>query len=265
MGNAYKSAKRIISNKIDEGSTKPTKQRMDDSYRRKKLYIICQHWRQSMKLNGLISSLIDIIVEYAYTKYDPKYHPNNDNDHLYKLLLVGPESSGKSCILLKYADDTYSDTYIATIGVDFKIRTIDYENKTFMIQLWDTAGQKRFREIVQNYYRGVAGILIVFDITNRESFDSLSARFILDVSNHANFNSVLILIGTKCDLEKDRKVSVEEAKQFAKSSGYVEYIEVSAKNGTNIQYCVKQMVKYIREKGRCKFDENRPFLYPCTD
>ena len=92
---------------------------------------------------------------------------------MFKLLLIGDSGVGKSCLLLRFADDTYTESYISTIGVDFKIRTIELDGKTIKLQIWDTAGQERFRTITSSYYRGAHGIIIVYDVTDRDSFDSV--------------------------------------------------------------------------------------------
>ncbi|KAK1071653.1 ras GTPase, partial [Friedmanniomyces endolithicus] len=93
-------------------------------------------------------------------------------DYLFKLLLIGDSGVGKSCLLLRFADDTYTESYISTIGVDFKIRTIELDGKTVKLQIWDTAGQERFRTITSSYYRGAHCICVVYDVTDMDSFNN---------------------------------------------------------------------------------------------
>lgn len=95
-------------------------------------------------------------------------------DYLFKLLLIGDSGVGKTCILCRFSDDSFSSSFISTIGIDFKIKTIDVDGKKIKLQIWDTAGQERFHTITTTYYRGAMGIMLVYDITNGKSFDSIS-------------------------------------------------------------------------------------------
>merc|ERR1712099_175272 len=120
-------------------------------------------------------------------------------DYLFKLLLIGDSGVGKSCLLLRFADDKWTDSYISTIGVDFKIRTIELDGKTIKLQIWDTAGQERFRTISSTYYRGAHGIIVVYDITNLDSFNNVR-RWLTEIDKYARENVNKLLVGNKADL-----------------------------------------------------------------
>ena len=98
---------------------------------------------------------------------------NAEYDYLFKLLIIGDSGVGKSCLLLRFADGTYTDSYISTIGVDFKIHTVNLDGKIIKLQIWDTAGQERFRTITSSYYRGAHGIIVVYDVTDQDTFSKL--------------------------------------------------------------------------------------------
>ncbi|CAN6580549.1 unnamed protein product [Malus baccata var. baccata] len=132
-------------------------------------------------------------------------------DYLFKLLLIGDSGVGKSCLLLRFADDSYLDSYISTIGVDFKIRTVEQDGKTIKLQIWDTAGQERFRTITSSYYRGAHGIIVVYDVTDQESFNNVK-QWLNEIDRYASENVNKLLVGNKCDLTANKVVSYETAK-----------------------------------------------------
>merc|ERR1712226_1673506 len=150
----------------------------------------------------------DFIDLHRNTAMNPEY------DYLFKLLLIGDSGVGKSCLLLRFADDSYLDSYISTIGVDFKIRTVEQDGKTIKLQIWDTAGQERFRTITSSYYRGAHGIIIVYDVTDQETFNNVRT-WITEIEKYSSAGVCKILVGNKCDKEPQRQVSKEEGQEFA--------------------------------------------------
>ena len=166
-------------------------------------------------------------------------------DYLFKVLLIGDSGVGKSSLLLKFTDRVFTDHYISTIGVDFKIQTLQLDDKIIKLQLWDTAGQERFRTITTSYYRGAHGIIIVFDITDKESFANIKT-WITEIDRFASDNVCKILIGNKSDLEKQREVSIEDAKELA-NKYKIDYIEASAKDSTNVQQLFVELTRQIKE------------------
>ena len=155
-----------------------------------------------------------------------------DYDYLFKVLLIGNSSVGKSSLLLRFVDNQWSDLFVPTIGVDFKIRTMEIDNKNVKLQIWDTAGQERFKNITASYYRGAHGIFVVYDISDTESFKNIN-NWLIEIEKNANKNVYKILVGNKCDLEDKRTVSYQEGKELAETYG-MQFIETSAKSNTNV-------------------------------
>lgn len=164
-------------------------------------------------------------------------------DYLYKILLLGSSAVGKSSLLLRFADDTFKENQISTIGVDWKIRTVQVEGKQIKLQLWDSAGQERFRTIASSYYRGAHGVAIVFDLTDKRSFEAVES-WLEEIGEHASENARKILIGNKSDLEEERTVEDKTARDFATSHG-MQYIETSAKNADNVTDAFMTMTREI--------------------
>lgn len=171
---------------------------------------------------------------------------NAEYDYLFKLLLIGDSGVGKSCLLLRFADDTYTESYISTIGVDFKIRTVELDGKTIKLQIWDTAGQERFRTITSSYYRGAHGIIVVYDVTDSESFNNVK-QWLHEIDRYASENVNKLLVGNKADLTSKRAVTFDQGKEFADSLG-IEFLETSAKNATNVEKAFMTMAAQIKSR-----------------
>ncbi|CAL4967955.1 unnamed protein product [Urochloa decumbens] len=173
---------------------------------------------------------------------------NPEYDYLFKLLLIGDSGVGKSCLLLRFADDSYLDSYISTIGVDFKIRTVEQDGKTIKLQIWDTAGQERFRTITSSYYRGAHGIIVVYDVTDQESFNNVK-QWLNEIDRYASDNVNKLLVGNKSDLTANKVVATETAKAFADEMG-IPFMETSAKNAINVEQAFMAMAASIKDRYR---------------
>ncbi|XP_058191439.1 ras-related protein RABD2a-like [Rhododendron vialii] len=171
---------------------------------------------------------------------------NSEYDYLFKLLLIGDSGVGKSCLLLRFSDDSYLESYISTIGVDFKIRTVEQDGKTIKLQIWDTAGQERFRTITSSYYRGAHGIIVVYDVTDQESFNNVK-QWLNEIDRYASDGVNKLLVGNKCDLTANKVVSYETAKAFADEIG-IPFMETSAKDSTNVEQAFMAMAAAIKER-----------------
>lgn len=163
----------------------------------------------------------------------PKRGGGNKFDHLLKLLLIGDSGVGKSCILLRYSDDSFTGSYITTIGIDFKIKQIKVNDSKVKLQIWDTAGQERFRTITTAYYRGAMGILLVYDVTDEASFGAVE-NWMRQIEANANKDVIRVLIGNKSDCDdRDRKVTTAEGEAMAAKYG-IKFFETSAKMNVNV-------------------------------
>ena len=181
-------------------------------------------------------------------------------DYIFKLILIGNSCVGKSSIIQRYIQKTFNDEYTCTIGVDFFMKTLDINDNLIKLQLWDTAGTEKFKSITTGYYRGANAAFVVFDLTSRISFDSVS-DWIQNYYNYSNPNSEknVVLIGNKSDLKENREISDEEINKFAINNN-IKYFETSAKNGNNIEECfyyiAEKLMKDMKEKGEDSNDNN---------
>nr|CAB3265351.1 ras-related protein Rab-10-like [Phallusia mammillata] len=171
-------------------------------------------------------------------------------DLLFKLLLIGDSGVGKTCVLFRFSDDAFNTTFISTIGIDFKIKTVELNGKKIKLQIWDTAGQERFHTITTSYYRGANGIMLVYDITNAKSFENIS-KWLRNIEEHASEDVEKMLLGNKCDMEDKRMISKERGEQIAKEHG-IKFYETSAKNNINIETAFFALATDILHKTPCK-------------
>eukprot|EP00294_Goniomonas_avonlea_P009502 CAMPEP_0114555756 /NCGR_PEP_ID=MMETSP0114-20121206/8923_1 /TAXON_ID=31324 /ORGANISM="Goniomonas sp, Strain m" /LENGTH=213 /DNA_ID=CAMNT_0001740911 /DNA_START=71 /DNA_END=712 /DNA_ORIENTATION=+ len=166
-------------------------------------------------------------------------------DYLIKLMLIGDSGVGKSSLLLRFSDDTFDTSGTPTIGIDFKLRTIELDNKRIKLQLLDTAGQERFRTITTAHYRNAMGILLVYDVTKEDSFNNIH-DWLKNIERHTTGPINKILIGNKCDLDK-REVSTEKGKALADELG-MGFFETSAKDKTNVENSFISLTRDIQKR-----------------
>ena len=170
---------------------------------------------------------------------------DEDYDFIFKVLLLGNSDVGKSSLLLRYVDSVWNDAFVPTIGVDFKVKTLNINNKNVKMQIWDTAGQERFRTVVSTYFKGAHGILLLYDLTNKDSFKNLES-WLIEIEKNSNQKVLKILIGNKCDLTEEREITAEEGKAFALRNG-MEFMETSAKMNTNVTEAFETLGKLMIE------------------
>ena len=170
---------------------------------------------------------------------------DDEYDFIFKVLLLGNSDVGKSSLLLRYVDSVWNDAFVPTIGVDFKVKTLTINEKKVKMQIWDTAGQERFRTVVSTYFRGAHGILLLYDVTNRDSFKNLES-WLIEIEKNAKEKVLKILIGNKCDLTDDREIQSDEGKAFALRNG-MEFMETSAKMNTNVSEAFETLGKLMIE------------------
>lgn len=152
--------------------------------------------------------------------------------YIFKYIIVGDMGVGKSCLMHQFTDKKFIAECPHTIGVEFAAKIIELDDRKIKLQIWDTAGQERFRAVTRSYYRGAAGVLLVYDITRKSTFNNIT-NWLTDARRLTNPNTVIFLIGNKADLEEHRDVSYEEGKQLADEHKLM-FVECSAKSGTNV-------------------------------
>jgi small GTP-binding protein len=166
------------------------------------------------------------------------------DDCVYKVLLLGDSTVGKTCFLKKYTDKTFQDVHMSTIGLDYRVKTMTLKSgKVVKLQIWDTAGQDRFRAITKNYYKGANGIILIYDVTSIQTYENVK-NWITQIREEASPNVIIYIAGNKIDLEEERKIKTEEGQKLAGELG-LPFFETSAKTGVNINESFEDLVEKI--------------------
>eukprot|EP01083_Nonionella_stella_P005084 14764_1 len=260
--------KQLLSNfdKVQLVHQKPTIELPTSVY---KMRVICQYWKRTMHLTSLITPLMNTIIEYARVPYlfdKTRAIKRAENNYVYKLALVGDQAIGKSSVFFRFIEFKYSDRYKPTVTVDQDVMMVNIKGDAVALWICDCSGDpaRHVKSYNRSLYKKARGILLVFDITNRESFEHVKEEYkLLSKQQKNKKRSVVMLVGTKCDLEKDRKVSIPQAQRLAKQLGCMDYMEVSAKENINIKLCFSKLVYAIYDIDQFQFDLNKPWMYPC--
>ena len=165
-------------------------------------------------------------------------------DCVYKVLLLGDSTVGKTCVLLKYTDKIFQETHMMTIGLDYRLKVMQLQSgKEIKLQIWDTAGQDRFRSITKNYYKGSHGIILIYDVTSLKTFENVKS-WVSQIHEEISDKVVIYLVANKIDMDDLRKVTKEEGKKLAEELD-VPFVETSAKTGENIDYIFSDISERI--------------------
>ena len=173
----------------------------------------------------------------------------------YKIVIIGDINVGKTSILSRFRYGSFESDYMPTLGIDFFSKNLFFEDKTIRLILWDTAGQERFRSLIPSYLKNADCIIIVFDITNKESFLSLN-KWLTDAKNNASENTIYVICGNKIDLKERRTVNENEINEYIEKNTGVIYMECSAKNGQGIKDLFNVIAKNLGENNFAKSDFN---------
>ena len=167
-------------------------------------------------------------------------------ESIYKILLLGDWSVGKTCFLMRYTENTFTEIHLSTIGIDYKLKNLTLDNgDVIKVQIWDTAGQERYKSITKSYIKGANGLILMYDVTNPKSFEGIQ-NWVKQIKDQAPSKMCVSLVANKIDSE-ERKVTTEEGEKLSKAIDYPFY-EVSAKEGVNVNECFDNLIKQIHLK-----------------
>ncbi|XP_048871116.1 ras-related protein Rab-26 isoform X1 [Brienomyrus brachyistius] len=168
-------------------------------------------------------------------------------DLAFKVMLVGDSGVGKTCVLVRFKDGAFlAGSFISTVGIDFRNKVLNIDGAKVKLQIWDTAGQERFRSVTHAYYRDAHALLLLYDVTNKSSFDNMQA-WLTEIHEYAQQDVVLMLLGNKADAAHERVVKREEGERLAKEYG-VPFMETSAKSGLNVELAFTAIAKELKHR-----------------
>ncbi|KAK6171598.1 hypothetical protein SNE40_019749 [Patella caerulea] len=171
-----------------------------------------------------------------------------------KVMLIGDSGVGKTCLLVRFKDGTFlSGSFISTVGIDFRNKVVEVDGAKVKLQIWDTAGQERFRSITHAYYRDAHALLLLYDVTNKNSFDNIRA-WLAEINEYAQEDVVIMLLGNKCDVAGERQLRREDGERLAKEYG-VAFMETSAKTGMNVELAFMAVARDLKMKKTRKPNE----------
>ncbi|XP_052048619.1 ras-related protein Rab-12 [Apodemus sylvaticus] len=173
--------------------------------------------------------------------------PPRPADFKLQVIIIGSRGVGKTSLMERFTDDTFCEACKSTVGVDFKIKTVELRGKKIRLQIWDTAGQERFNSITSAYYRSAKGIILVYDITKKETFDDLP-KWMKMIDKYASEDAELLLVGNKLDCETDREISRQQGEKFAQQITGMRFCEASAKDNFNVDEIFLKLVDDILKK-----------------
>ena len=176
---------------------------------------------------------------------------------IFKMILIGDSGVGKTNILNRYINNTFSETTKSTVGVELGTKVEEYNNTKIKVQIWDTAGQERYKSITKTYYKGAKGAFIVYDITKKDSFKNID-KWIQDLREFGEDDAAILIVGNKSDLEESREVTTDEVKKKAEVYKMA-YCETSALKSKNINYAFQTLIKLVAEKMENKKNEENKY------
>ncbi|XP_045753658.1 ras-related protein Rab-3B isoform X1 [Mirounga angustirostris] len=220
--------------------------------------ILKSSMRMETPATSISTSVPNKMASVTDSKAGVKDASDQNFDYMFKLLIIGNSSVGKTSFLFRYADDTFTPAFVSTVGIDFKVKTVYRHEKRVKLQIWDTAGQERYRTITTAYYRGAMGFILMYDITNEDSFNAVQ-DWATQIKTYSWDNAQVILVGNKCDMEEERVVPAEKGRLLAEQLGF-DFFEASAKENISVRQAFERLVDAICDKMSDSLDTDPSML-----